>query len=366
METDHSTMNPIRVLFLTRVHDPLDARAGFVVGWTSEFLRQLAQHKGSLRFVTWEGKSGFFRMSRFFRLIRFLLLIALNLRHSDVIFAHQQPLYAILASLLARPFRKKVFLWYVHKNVDFKLKIAVAFSNGIITASRESFRYRTKKPIHIVGHGIDTDMFHMNNLTHTTPEKFIILFSGRISRVKGCEVLLTAAAKLIARASQFGNFEIRIVGDTATKRDASYFLYIKKLVETLHLTQTVVFIGSRPYYAMPNEYYQADVCINLSETGSLDKAVLEAMACGVPVITSNEAFRPILHAIDPRLSISRGADELAAALAYVRQLTPERRSTLSQALRNIVIRDHALPTFISRVIYIFLQSYAFHSDDIDK
>ena len=41
---------------------------------------------------------------------------------------------------------------------------------------------------------------------------------------------------------------------------------------------------------MPHYYYQADLTVNLAPTGGIDKAVLESMACGVPVVVFNKAF----------------------------------------------------------------------------
>ena len=49
------------------------------------------------------------------------------------------------------------------------------------------------------------------------------------------------------------------------------------------------------YQTKTLEFYQSgDLFVNLSDTGSLDKAVLEAMACGLKILTSNEAFKSVL------------------------------------------------------------------------
>src|SRR3989338_2848671 len=69
----------------------------------------------------------------------------------------------------------------------------------------------------------------------------------------------------------------------------------KKNLETgFPLGNPVYFCGPIPYPRIQDFYHSGDIFINLSETGSVDKAMLEAMSCGLLALTSNEAFRDIL------------------------------------------------------------------------
>ena len=45
---------------------------------------------------------------------------------------------------------------------------------------------------------------------------------------------------------------------------------------------------------MPGQYQSASLFLHASATGSIDKAVLEAMSTGLPIVSSSEAFRPLL------------------------------------------------------------------------
>ncbi|MEK7522407.1 MAG: glycosyltransferase, partial [Patescibacteria group bacterium] len=56
----------------------------------------------------------------------------------------------------------------------------------------------------------------------------------------------------------------------------------------------IEFVGPIPNKNIVEFYQSGDLFVNLSDTGSLDKAVLEAMACGLKVLTSNEAFKNIV------------------------------------------------------------------------
>ena len=76
----------------------------------------------------------------------------------DTVFVHMNPEYIVAAGWLWKLMHKRVALWYTHKSVNLKLRIAAAFSDIIFTASKESFRLNSSK-VRVMGHGIDTEFF---------------------------------------------------------------------------------------------------------------------------------------------------------------------------------------------------------------
>jgi len=90
------------------------------------------------------------------------------------------------------------------------------------------------------------------------------------------------------------NFEIRVAGAPILESDKIYFEKLKNLIKEKKLDDIVEFVGPIPNKYIAEFYQSGDLFINLSDTGSLDKAVLEAMACGLKILTSNEAFKDIL------------------------------------------------------------------------
>jgi glycosyltransferase involved in cell wall biosynthesis len=98
-----------------------------------------------------------------------------------------------------------------------------------------------------------------------------------------------------------------------------------------------------PHHEIARAYQGAHLMLNVSGTGSLDKAVLEAMACGLPVITANEAYTPLLHNWRDQLLIPPDApDMLADKIQAMMKRTPDARRALGDELRAIVVRDHSL------------------------
>jgi len=93
-----------------------------------------------------------------------------------------------------------------------------------------------------------------------------------------------------------------------------------RLVETareLHVDHKIIFAGKVPYPDLPPYYRTADVFCLVSILEGMPKVVLEALASGVPVITSNSfSSSPILDEFIVRLK-QNSADEIAKEIQNV-------------------------------------------------
>jgi glycosyltransferase involved in cell wall biosynthesis len=120
------------------------------------------------------------------------------------------------------------------------------------------------------------------------------------------------------------------------------------------LNEVVEFSGALPHERIVEVYQRADVMLNTSKTGSIDKAVLEAMACALPVVTSNEAFRVMLAPWGDLLAVPPDSpDALASSLRRIQVMPPEERAALGRGLREIVVREHSLDALVKNLIRIF-------------
>jgi glycosyltransferase involved in cell wall biosynthesis len=136
------------------------------------------------------------------------------------------------------------------------------------------------------------------------------------------------------------------------------------MVNDMGLTDTITFAGAVPFERVAEEYHRIDVMVNMSLTGSLDKAVLEAMACGVPVITGNEAFIPLLDAWRDLLLVPSDAPQaLADRLRKLIGLPPSERRTLGLALRQIVVEGHSLDRLMDRLVALWAADRPLASQD---
>jgi len=201
---------------------------------------------------------------------RFLKLAWRLRRQYDAVFVHMNPEYIVLAGWWWRLIGKKVGLWYTHKSVDLKLRIAEFFTDIIFTASKESFRLPSKK-VQVMGHGIDTDFFKPDAAVKRGAH---LLSVGRLMPSKRHDLAIHTAHD--------AGVSLRVAGDGPERER------LEALAQ--ELGADVMFLGPLSQEKLRDEYRAAAKFIHRSETGSLDKVVLEAAACGCPVDTSNTAL----------------------------------------------------------------------------
>ena len=107
--------------------------------------------------------------------------------------------------------------------------------------------------------------------------KKIILYAGRLVKVKNLPLLLKAVAMI--RNSKH-NIILLIIGEGGEKAK------LKRKVRRLEIEDVVVFITSAPHKDLINYYHAADVFVLSSFSESLGKVLIEAGAAGCPVVST--------------------------------------------------------------------------------
>ena len=263
-----------RLLIIAQKVDEQDQLLGFFVGWIREFKQYYS--KVTVAALRTPDKNW----------LRLLFRIFWEVPRHDAVFVHMAPIFAVIAGPWARLWGKRIGLWYTHKAVTWKLWLAEKLVNVIFTASPESFRLPSKKLV-ITGHGIDTGLFKPNFKFQISNNQLKILSVGRIAPIKNYEVLIGAAQILKNRGV---DFSITIVGEPALEQDREYEQRIRRESSGLN----VQFVGKKTQRELPDMYRSHDIFVHMSRTGSLDKVLLEAMACGMSVVSCNDAARGFL------------------------------------------------------------------------
>jgi glycosyltransferase involved in cell wall biosynthesis len=287
----------MKLLILTQAVDLDHPYLGFFHRWLEEFAKecelvtvislqkgryQLPENVKVFSLGKEEGNSKLHRINNFYK------YIFQESENYDGVFVHMNPAYVVLGGLFWRMAGKRIALWYTHRQVDMKLKIAEKIANIIFTASEESFTLKSKK-VHIVGHGIDVTRFiSIERKQKSEGEPVRIISVGRISPIKNCNTLIETAA--ILKKEWNKKFQIVFIGEANDERDEDYKRTLKELVLSRDLSDVVTFIGKVTQEKLPEEYARADLSVNLTPTGGVDKVVLESMASGVPVFSSNKTF----------------------------------------------------------------------------
>ena len=332
------------LLLITQKVDQDDQLLGFFIDW----LKRLADKFGSITVLCLE--RGKFDLPKNVKVIslgkdrgagklkilfNFYSLIFSLRQNYDAVFVHMNPIWVVAGGATWRAMHKKIYFWYTHKAVTPKLRLAEKFANFIFTASKESFRLPSKKII-ITGHGIDTDLFRLDSKLKIQDSKLRILSVGRIAPVKNYEVLVQATKIL---ADEGVDFEVTMVGEPALDADSEYQRDLKRSINDLKLDGRFNFVGKINYQNLPSYYQSHDIFIHLSKTGSLDKTILEAMSCGLTVLSCNDssrAFLPREYTFD-----QENDKELAENIKFA-ALNPKN-------FREYVIKNHNLDKLINQI-----------------
>lgn len=339
----------MRLLILTQAVDRNDSNLGFFHGWIEVFAARcekvtvICLREGEHTLpknveILSLGKER--NTSRITRTLLFFRYIISRRREYEGVFVHMNPEYIVLGGWLWRLWGKRIVLWYVHKSVTWKLRIAEIFVTTIATASKESFRLKTKK-LHIVGHGIDTKLFSPH--THTPPGAILrIATAGRFSRSKKLKEMLLVLDVLYARGR---TFHFSVAGIPLTREDGDYAREFAAAVAARPYATDVEMWGALPHHMMPEFLSTQDVFLNFSATGSVDKLVLEALAAGVMVVTSNDAFKDKVLPVEYRpLEATALADAVETSI---------RSPRAPQVLASAVERLHGINQCISRILALY-------------
>jgi len=143
--------------------------------------------------------------------------------------------------------------------------------------------------IRVIPNGLDLSQFEINlnksDLTKKYPHlknKKIILFLSRINWKKGLDVLIPAFAKLY---NEDKSFHLLIVG----KDDGDgYEKKVRQWVNDYGIIDAVTFAGFLTGKDKLMALYGSDLFVLPSYSEGLPTAVIEAMACGVPIVVSDK------------------------------------------------------------------------------
>jgi len=348
----------MKLLILTQKIDINDDVLGFFHYWTSEFAKRcekiiviclcrgeydLPKNVQVLSLGKEEG------ISKLKYLINFYKYTWRERKNYDAVFVHMNQIYVILGGLLWKLWNKKIGLWYAHGYVPFSLRIAEKFADIIFTSTKTGFRLPGKK-VKVVGQGIDTAVFKpQSQISNLKSQKlFKIISIGRISPSKDYETLIRAAEILAKNGIKL---QAEIMGGLGLPEDEQYLDNLKKMIREKKLEEAINFAGPVPNKDIVNYLQSADLFVNMGLTGSLDKAVLEAMSCGLPVLTCNEALIDILGKYKEILMYSKKDYEgFAEKIEFILKLNYETRKKIGEDLRDIVVENHSVDGLITKIL----------------
>jgi D-inositol-3-phosphate glycosyltransferase len=150
--------------------------------------------------------------------------------------------------------------------------------------------------IQVISPGVDLRRFHpiekglAKSAIGAPEDRRLILFVGRIERLKGIDTLLRAMALVAGRhPSWTPEICVSIIGgDPSQDREAqnAEMARLQALRNELGIAELVTFAGAKDQDTLQYYYSAAEMVIMPSHYESFGMVALEAMACGTPVIAS--------------------------------------------------------------------------------
>ncbi len=342
----------MKLLICTQKVDSNDPVLGFFHRWIEEFATNYEKvtvvclYKGeyslpqNVEVISLGKERGVPKIEYLIQFYRSILLYRKDYTH---VFVHMNPVYVVLGGIMWRLLGKRISLWYTHKSVDTKLRIAEKLVHHIFTASAESFRLPSKKVV-ITGHAIDVGAYA--SVAHEQSARLRLSVIGRISPAKRIDVFIRTIAELKKRGVDVVG---TIVGDVGTPEDAPYLGAMKRLSQELSCSENVQFVGAVSHQKIVHYLEQTDIFLHTSETGSMDKSVLEAFACGVTVLSSSEAFEDVL--MPYALSLKEmSPSHIAQKVEAITVLPEDKRDSIKIFLREYVQKEHGLKATIKKIV----------------
>lgn len=258
------------------------------------------------------------RTRRLSHTITWLIMLAFRLKDCDVIYAYNQDLLNILASLIFKLIQRKPLIIVVQSIQDLELSLkslrhmygagvldlilislhkhlllplALRLANAVFSVSktlktRLTLRYPwIKDKVYVTLNGVDLDKFKPLNLE----KMYDAVLLGRIHiQHKGIDKLLLTWKQIIRKHPKA---TLILVGGFESERDRRI---LETLIKKLNVEDNIIVTGFVDDHEIVSFLNRARFFISLSMYEGFCLSLLEALACNIPAIVSDlEVFREL-------------------------------------------------------------------------
>jgi glycosyltransferase involved in cell wall biosynthesis len=264
----------------------------------------------------------------------------------DLLHAHYATSYGVLGALCRyRPFM--ISVWgsdvfdfpkksFLHRALlKFNLNSADIIGSTSRIMATETALY-THRPIHITPFGVDTALFTPKKDTLPSVEKELTL--GIVKKLEpkyGVHILLEVFIHL---ASRYPKARLLIVG-SGSQENA-----LRRRAEESGLNHRITFVPEQPHHMIPELLHKIDIFVAPSTLASesFGVAIVEASACGIPVVASRIGGLPEVIEDNKTgyLATPNNIDEFAQAISRLIE-SSSLRAEVGKNGRAFVLQKYA-------------------------
>jgi glycosyltransferase involved in cell wall biosynthesis len=199
----------------------------------------------------------------------------------------------------------------------------------------------------VVPNGVDTDLFVPSTSTHRD-DMVDFVFVGRLSYDKGVDILLKA---FHLYHSENRKSRLTLIGDGMLKAQLSGLA-----------DHAVRWLGTQNHDEVPRFLQHADVFVIPQNIGGLGMSVLEAMSCGLPVITT--AIGETSRLLSEEEGVLVKPHDVESVVDAMRLLGSDERlrRSMGTRCRTKILRDYSWKSQIHRLEQVYEEAVSVPRD----
>jgi len=180
----------------------------------------------------------------------------------------------------------------------------------------QDYGVKKEKPIYILPTGVNLEIFKKSKKAGSqirkeikiSPEKKILIFVGRMGKEKNPEFLLEMMVEILRRRK---DVILLMIGDGPVLGG------LQRIAKKNRINENVIFKGVVPYKKIPLYYQASDIFVFSSLTDTQGIVILEAIACGLPVVAlKDDAFKEMVIDNKNGFLIKGGSKEIFAKRVF--------------------------------------------------
>jgi glycosyltransferase involved in cell wall biosynthesis len=353
MKGNSGSAGGLRAVFICQTVDRDDPVSPGTIRWIEALARKksvdqvivLALRTGRYDLPAGVAVHRFGRSSKLATVVAFYRAVARSLRpRPNFFFVYQGGPYP----LLLFPF--KLFMgilivqWKAHPVITRAMALYARWCDDLILTSAPTAFPMDLDKVRVVGQGIDTDHVRADARQPVGD----LIAACRIAPVKRIDGMIKAVVQ--ANRSYGTGYRFNVYGPTLPG-DETHAAELEGLIDRLEARDWVALHGPVSQEHLPELLNAHRAYLNFSAT-AIDRSVMEAMACELPVVSTNDSISEIMpEDLRSTLITDKERTEIQARAIHDLLEKPEAElARLRQRMRALMVNKHSVDLLFDRIL----------------